>query len=344
MNAVLSLCILGGSSVAVTETTAVHLKMNFRTLMTSVIAVASIVSAVAVPVTLRVGQKENNAAEEIAVLLENDENKSSFTAYSRIESYSVFSEITLPSVSRRPVLYFGSIIGNIPTSPEPTVGAEALTTSFHVTGTTSHNNGSTAKTTHSEQQRTTVPTTTSPQIVSEISVLRLINSTHPLPSNFVPQTVKMGGEEVGKVIYPYLKAMLDDALGEGVNMYIRSGYRSYAAQEAVLNGYINLYLNKGYSYEQARLLALKWASLPGCSEHQSGLAVDINVTGNTDSSTAYEWLAENAYKYGFILRYPEGKENITGIDYEPWHYRFVGVGEAKKIKNSGLCLEEYLGY
>ena len=333
MNAVLSLCILGGSSVAVTETTAVHLKMNFRTLMTSVIAVASIVSAVAVPVTLRVGQKENNAAEEIAVLLENDENKSSFTAYSRIESYSVFSEITLPSVSRRPVLYFGSIIGDIPTSPEPTVGTDAPTTSFQVTGTM-----------HSEQQTTTVPTTTSPQIVSEISVLRLINSTHPLPSNFVPQTVKMGGEEVGKVIYPYLKAMLDDALGEGVNMYIRSGYRSYAAQEAVLNGYINLYLNKGYSYEQARLLALKWASLPGCSEHQSGLAVDINATGNTDSSTAYEWLAENAYKYGFILRYPEGKENITGIDYEPWHYRFVGVGEAKKIKNSGLCREEYLGY
>lgn len=332
MNAVLSLCILGGSSVAVTETTAVHLKMNFRTLMTSVIAVASIVSAVAVPVTLRVGQKENNAAEEISVLLENDENKSSFTAYSRIESYSVFSEITLPSVSRRPVLYFGSIIGDIPTSPEPTVGTDAPTTSFQVTGTM-----------HSEQQTTTIPTTTSPQIVSEISVLRLINSTHPLPSNFVPQTVKMGGEEVGKVIYPYLKAMLDDALGEGVNMYIRSGYRSYAAQEAVLNGYINLYLNKGYSYEQARLLALKWASLPGCSEHQSGLAVDINATGNTDSSTAYEWLAENAYKYGFILRYPEGKENITGIDYEPWHYRFVGVGEAKKIKNSGLCLEEYLG-
>ena len=154
----------------------------------------------------------------------------------------------------------------------------------------------------------------------------------------------MGGEEVGKVIYPYLKALLDDALGEGVNMYIRSGYRSYASQEAVLNSYIILYLNKGYSYEQARLLALKWASLPGCSEHQSGLAVDINATGNTDSSTAYEWLAENAYKYGFILRYPEGKENITGIDYEPWHYRFVGVGEAKKIKNSGLCLEEYLGY
>ena len=332
MNAVLPLCILGGSSVAVTETTAVHLKMNFRTLMTSVIAVASIVSAVAVPVTLRVGQKENNAAEEIAVLLENDENKSSFTAYSRIESYSVFSEITLPSVSRRPVLYFGSIIGDIQTSPEPTVGAEALTTSFQVT-----------RTMHSEQQTTTAPITTSPQIVSEISVLRLINSTHPLLSNFVPQTVKMGGEEVGKVIYPYLKAMLDDALGEGVNMYIRSGYRSYAAQEAVLNGYINLYLNKGYSYEQARLLALKWASLPGCSEHQSGLAVDINATGNTDSSTAYEWLAENAYKYGFILRYPEGKENITGIDYEPWHYRFVGVGEAKKIKNSGLRLEEYLG-
>ena len=126
-------------------------------------------------------------------------------------------------------------------------------------------------------------------------------------------------------------------------MFIRSGYRSYASQESVLNSFINKYRNRGYSYEEARRLALQTASLPGCSEHQSGLAVDINATGGTSSYTAYAWLAKNAYKYGFILRYPSGKESITGIEYEPWHYRYVGIGEAEKIKDSGLCLEEYLG-
>ena len=180
-------------------------------------------------------------------------------------------------------------------------------------------------------------------MISEISLLRLINSTHPLPSNFVPQTAKMDGQYVGRVIYPHLKEMLDDARSEGVYMFIRSGYRSYASQESVLNSFINKYRNRGYSYEEARRLALQTASLPGCSEHQSGLAVDINATGGTSSYTAYAWLAKNAYKYGFILRYPSGKESITGIEYEPWHYRYVGIGEAEKIKDSGLCLEEYLG-
>ena len=126
-------------------------------------------------------------------------------------------------------------------------------------------------------------------------------------------------------------------------MFIRSGYRSYASQESVLNSFINKYRNRGYSYEEARRLALQTASLPGCSEHQSGLAVDINATGGTSSYTAYAWLAKNAYKYGFILRYPQGKSEYTGIIYEPWHYRYVGIGEAEKIKDSGLCLEEYLG-
>ena len=153
----------------------------------------------------------------------------------------------------------------------------------------------------------------------------------------------MDGQYVGRVIYPHLKEMLDDARSEGVYMFIRSGYRSYASQESVLNSFINKYRNRGYSYEEARRLALQTASLPGCSEHQSGLAVDINATGGTSSYTAYAWLAKNAYKYGFILRYPSGKESITGIEYEPWHYRYVGIGEAEKIKDSGRCLEEYLG-
>ena len=252
----------------------------------------------------------------------------------RISAYSAFSDISLPS---REKPYYEAFSKGSATEPEPTAGEETSRT--EKTSKTSSGSSSAEDGSSNTQPRTTEKE----PVISEISLLRLINSTHPLPSNFVPQTAKMDGQYVGRVIYPHLKEMLDDARSEGVYMFIRSGYRSYASQESVLNSFINKYRNRGYSYEEARRLALQTASLPGCSEHQSGLAVDINATGGTSSYTAYAWLAKNAYKYGFILRYPSGKESITGIEYEPWHYRYVGIGEAEKIRDSGLCLEEYLG-
>ncbi len=308
--------------------------MKIRVIATSVVASVAVIGAVLVPLLLRGGQQGNVSEELNYTVAEAGEQQASRTAYSRISSYSAFSDITLET-EKRIIPYYESFSEASSSTAQPTAGgedkpeissAEAPSQSFD-----------------SEQTSASQPQTTQQTVVSEISLLRLVNKNNPLPREFVPQTAKMDGRYVGRVIYPHLKEMLDDARKEGVNMFIRSGYRSYASQEAVLNDYIKQYQNQGYSYEKARQLALRWAALPGCSEHQSGLAVDINATGGTRSSTAYAWLAENAYRYGFILRYPADKEGVTGTSYEPWHYRYVGIGEAEKIKNSGLCLEEYLG-
>ena len=106
---------------------------------------------------------------------------------------------------------------------------------------------------------------------------------------------------------------------------------------------IQEFINDGYSKRKAKNLAKNWVAAPGTSEHELGLALDINSDGSLSSdSEVYGWLAENAYKYGFILRYPPGKENITGIDYEPWHYRYVGQEAASEIFERQICLEEYL--
>ena len=91
-------------------------------------------------------------------------------------------------------------------------------------------------------------------------------------------------------------------------------------------------------------MAGQWVAIPGTSEHELGLAVDINADKEQSSNEeVYNWLAENAWRYGFILRYPQGKEDITGIDYEPWHYRYVGKEVAKEIYEAGITLEEYVG-
>ena len=101
---------------------------------------------------------------------------------------------------------------------------------------------------------------------------------------------------------------------------------------------------KRQSQESAQAEALKWVNQVGYSEHQSGLAVDINADGiHSAGYEVYDWLAQNAWQYGFILRYPEDKTDITGTSYEPWHYRYVGVEAAQAITQQGVCLEEYLG-
>ena len=101
-------------------------------------------------------------------------------------------------------------------------------------------------------------------------------------------------------------------------------------------------MNEGYSRSRAERTAKKWVAVPGTSEHQLGIAVDINAdkTKSTNDEV-YTWLAKNAHNYGFILRYPLGKEDITGSEYEPWHYRYVGTEAAEEIFNNHICLEEY---
>ena len=174
--------------------------------------------------------------------------------------------------------------------------------------------------------------------------LIVVNRWNPIPENYsVELTVLSNGQKVDSRIYPHLQEMFDAARAEGIYPIVREGYRTDEEQKEILDDKIQAYINEGYSQWRAERTAKEWVALPGTSEHQLGIAVDINADKSKCSNDkVYEWLAENAYKYGFILRYPAGKQEITGTSYEPWHYRYVGVETAREIYERQICLEEYM--
>lgn len=140
--------------------------------------------------------------------------------------------------------------------------------------------------------------------------------------------------------------MYDAAAADGIYLTPCSGYRSYSTQKRLYNEFFYEYINQGYSETEAHNLTSKRRNPPGSSEHNIGICMDIicaSSSANFQNTKAYAWLDENAHNYGFILRYPEDKVDITGVKFEPWHWRYVGVENAANIKNSGKCLEEYLG-
>lgn len=179
--------------------------------------------------------------------------------------------------------------------------------------------------------------------VSEEWNLIVVNAWNELPEDYsVELTELSNGQKVDSRIYPYLQEMFDAAREEGVYPVVREGYRTAEEQQEILEDRIQTYINQGYSRSRAERTAKEWVALPGTSEHQLGIAVDINADKSMCSNEeVYAWLAENAYKYGFVLRYPPGKQEITGTSYEPWHYRYVGVEAAQEIYEQGICLEEY---
>ncbi len=175
--------------------------------------------------------------------------------------------------------------------------------------------------------------------------LVLVNSDHALPENWEIETTELyNGQKVDTRIYPELQQMFDDARAQGVYPIVDSGYRTAKRQQELMDEKIAELEGQGYSRSGAKEEALRWVAAVGYSEHQTGLAVDINADGiHSAGYQVYEWLADNAWKYGFILRYPSDKEDITGTAYEPWHYRYVGKEAAEEIHRQGVCLEEYLG-
>ena len=194
----------------------------------------------------------------------------------------------------------------------------------------------------------------------------LVNKNNPLDATYAPE----GLLSLSETQCPYaegrefsvvsnaaraLEAMITDLnkhLEEtqaGEKIIVTSAYRSYDYQVKIFEKYVTDYMvAKNASREDAEAYVLKTSAKPGQSEHQSGLCVDliehgkINLSEEFGDTNAFTWLFENAYKYGFILRYPSGKESITGYDYEPWHYRFVGIDAATVIHEDNICLEEYL--
>lgn len=182
--------------------------------------------------------------------------------------------------------------------------------------------------------------------------LVLANPWNPLPDSFDDNIEVKGGlrgnsnEKVDVRAYESLKAMLND--GKQYNLRICSGYRTVEKQAYLFNNRVQNNMSKGMSREEAENEVAKDTARPGTSEHNTGLAADIlgesyNHLSETFSKTdAYKWLIAHCADYGYILRYPKGKEGITGYTYEPWHYRYVGKEVASYIMKNDLTLEEYL--
>ena len=173
--------------------------------------------------------------------------------------------------------------------------------------------------------------------------LILVNDDYLIPENYEVElwTLK-NGEQIDARIYPYLQEMSDAAREADVHMVVADGYRSMEDQQETMNEKVEEYKQRVYVNFIAEKMAEKWVAVPGTSEHQLGLAVDINADIQNYGWEVYGWLAEHAHEYGFIQRYPEDKTKITGISYEPWHYRYVGVEAATEMYEKNLCLEEYI--
>ena len=185
--------------------------------------------------------------------------------------------------------------------------------------------------------------------VNNDDLLTLVNYENTIPENWKVNLVRLNnGQSVDRRIYKDLMDMLQAAKKEGLNPLICSSYRTYEKQEDLYQNKVKKYLNQGYSKAEAFDKAAFWVARPQTSEHQLGLAVDIVSLKNQrldhqqESTAEQHWLIQNSWKYGFILRYPTNKNNITKVGYEPWHYRYVGKVHAKKIKELGVCLEEYI--
>ena len=180
--------------------------------------------------------------------------------------------------------------------------------------------------------------------------LILVNWEHPLPDDFsVPEFTQLrNGHTVDSRAYPELQAMMDDARAAGLQPLICSSYRTWDTQERLFEQEVQNWMNRGCMRDEATDRAAMWVARAGTSEHQTGLAVDIVdmsyqiLDEKQESTPVQQWLMAHCAEYGFILRYPTDKSAITGIGYEPWHYRYVGIEAAKEIMESELCLEEYL--
>ena len=193
-------------------------------------------------------------------------------------------------------------------------------------------------------------------------IYTLLNKQNPIDEDFTPKNLveipeiylheyKYGsGIMLDGTTMKALEGMLQDMEADGIDdILVQSAYRTHAYQNMLFNTYIEKEMQAGLSREEATVKANKYSARPEYSEHRTGLCVDFttdSIHGAVDdvfeTTEAFEWLAENSWKYGFVLRYPEDKEHVTGYNYESWHYRFVGVEIASVMYQTGLCYEEYL--
>ncbi len=164
--------------------------------------------------------------------------------------------------------------------------------------------------------------------ITYVDGVLIANKTYSLPESYNPAGILPECQNA-------FNRMKNEASSLGLSIYISSGFRSYSSQKSIYNRYVS---------RDGKALADTYSARPGHSEHQTGLSIDLNtITQSFGRTREGRWVAEHCHEYGFIIRYPQGKSDITGYCYEPWHLRYVGVEAATKIAQSGLCLEEYYG-
>lgn len=201
------------------------------------------------------------------------------------------------------------------------------------------------------------PESTGPSLAKEADAepawnLILVNGAHPLPEDFqIPELTQLRNDHaIDSRAHPALQEMMDAARAEGLQPLICSSFRTWDKQEELFSNKVQFHLDQGYSLTEAEESAAHWVARPGTSEHQAGLAVDIvdvnyQLLDERQEETPVQlWLMEHCAEYGFILRYPTDKSDLTGVGYEPWHYRYVGEAAAKEIMEQEICLEEYYSY
>lgn len=191
------------------------------------------------------------------------------------------------------------------------------------------------------------PSAQAVDITSDDSIDRIVNRSHPVDPSYVPADLVIpdvpmnNTQTIRKEAADAMKEMFDAADQDGIHLYLISGYRSYETQVSLYHTYLARFGNDYTEHLDCH---------PGASEHQLGLAADFGTVDQAcelstcfSDTDASQWLMNNAWKYGWILRYPQGKEAVTGIMYSPWNYRYAGKEEAGKIHDSGLTMEEYYG-
>lgn len=202
---------------------------------------------------------------------------------------------------------------------------------------------STPSSSQPQSESTDVPASADPLLI-------LANKDNPLPADYAPDLAYLegGSYQMQSEAAAAFDRMKNAANATGLHLMACSTYRSVERQTELFNAEIQKWMGQGMDEAAAREQAATVVMVPGCSEHNTGLAVDVGsitnqrVAEDFENEPEFAWLQEHAAEYGFILRYPADKVEVTGVTYEPWHYRYVGVENAQKIKESGLCLEEYL--
>lgn len=173
----------------------------------------------------------------------------------------------------------------------------------------------------------------------------LFNPWNPIPDDFHLELVSVGNHQVHAKAAPALQSMMQAARNDSITLTILSAHRSNARQAANFNAAVNRRIsNYGMTYAEARTATARAIAVPGTSEHETGLAIDFNwIDVRFDQRPEFRWLMDNSAYFGFILRYKQETEHITGIMYEPWHFRYIGINHAKKMRELGIAtLEEYL--